>query len=65
MAQGIGYLIAFAGSSHATGSLYSLAALCAAICVLSARFGYAAGRREHVKVASNEIKTAQIQPRHR
>ncbi|MFM0482181.1 MFS transporter [Paraburkholderia strydomiana] len=54
MAQGIGYLIAscgpfIAGSLlHATGSLYSLAALCAGICVVSAWFGYAAGRREHV-----------------
>jgi MFS transporter, CP family, cyanate transporter len=30
---------------HATGSLFSLAALCTCICVLSAWFGYAAGRR--------------------
>ncbi len=56
MAQGIGYLIAsggpfIAGSLlHATGSLYSLAALCACICVLSAWFGYTAGRHTHVKV---------------
>jgi MFS transporter, CP family, cyanate transporter len=56
MAQGIGYLIASSGPFiagsllHATGSLYSLAALCAAICALAAWFGYAAGRREHVKV---------------
>lgn len=55
MAQGIGYLIAscgpfIAGSLlHATGSLYSLAALCAGVCVVSAWFGYAAGRHEHVK----------------
>jgi CP family cyanate transporter-like MFS transporter len=56
MAQGIGYLIAscgpfIAGSLlHATGSLYSLAALCAGVCVVAAWFGYAAGRPEHVKV---------------
>lgn len=54
MAQGIGYLLASAGPFiagallHATGSLYSLAALCAGICVLSAWFGYAAGRRAHI-----------------
>nr|AIA14981.1 Major Facilitator Superfamily [uncultured bacterium] len=54
MAQGIGYLIAscgpfIAGSLlHATGSLSSLAALCAGICIVSAWFGYAAGRPEHV-----------------
>ena len=56
MAQGIGYLIASSGPFvagsllHATGSLYSLAALCASICVLSAWFGYTAGRRTHVQV---------------
>jgi len=56
MAQGIGYLIAscgpfIAGSLlHATGSLYSLAAMCAGVCVVAAWFGYAAGRPEHVKV---------------
>lgn len=56
MAQGIGYLIASSGPFiagsllHATGSLYSLAALCAAICVVSAWFGYTAGRRAHVNV---------------
>ncbi len=63
MAQGIGYLIASSGPFiagsllHATGSLYSLAALCAAICALSAWCGYAAGRRDHVK-ASIEATTA-------
>jgi MFS transporter, CP family, cyanate transporter len=51
MAQGIGYLVASAGPFiagallHATGSLFSLAVLCSCICVLSAWFGYAAGRR--------------------
>ena len=56
MAQGIGYLLASAGPFvagtllHATGSLYSLAALCAALCALSAAFGYFAGRRGHVNV---------------
>jgi CP family cyanate transporter-like MFS transporter len=59
MAQGIGYLLASAGPFiagallHATGSLYSLAALCAGICVLSAGFGYAAGRRAHLKLAND------------
>ncbi|PTB20106.1 MFS transporter [Trinickia symbiotica] len=63
MAQGIGYLIAscgpfIAGSLlHATGSLYSLAALCVAICALSAWCGYAAGRRDHVNVQT-EATTA-------
>jgi len=56
MAQGIGYLLASAGPFvagtllHATGSLYSLAALCAALCAISAAFGYFAGRRGHVNV---------------
>jgi CP family cyanate transporter-like MFS transporter len=55
MAQGIGYLIASSGPFiagsllRATGSLSSLAALCAAISLVSAWFGYAAGRHEHVK----------------
>ncbi len=55
MAQGIGYLIASSGPFvagwllHATGSLYSLAGLCVGICALAAWFGYAAGRRQHVK----------------
>jgi CP family cyanate transporter-like MFS transporter len=50
----VGYLIAscgpfIAGSLlHATGSLNSLAMLCVAVCAVSAWFGYAAGRREHV-----------------
>jgi CP family cyanate transporter-like MFS transporter len=58
MAQGIGYLLASAGPFvagallHATGSLYSLAALCAGICMLSAWFGYAAGRRAHLNLAN-------------
>ncbi|MFM0339256.1 MFS transporter [Paraburkholderia fungorum] len=58
MAQGVGYLIASSGPFiagsllHATGSLHSLAILCVAICAMSAWFGYAAGRREHVNVAS-------------
>jgi MFS transporter, CP family, cyanate transporter len=56
MAQGIGYLVASAGPFiagallHATGSLFSLAALCTCICVLSAWFGYAAGRRTVITV---------------
>lgn len=56
MAQGVGYLLASSGPFvagsllHATGSLYSLAALCVAVCVVSAGFGYAAGRRRHVQV---------------
>jgi CP family cyanate transporter-like MFS transporter len=55
MSQGIGYLIASTGPFvagsllHATGSLQSVAALCAAIAALSAWFGFAAGRSEHVK----------------
>ncbi|MEZ2354926.1 MFS transporter [Caballeronia sp. RCC_10] len=50
MSQGIGYLVASSGPFvagsllHATESLKSLAALCAAIAVLSAWFGFAAGR---------------------
>lgn len=56
MAQGIGYLLASTGPFvagsllHATGTLYSLAALCVALCTLSAAFGYFAGRRGHVNV---------------
>ena len=56
MAQGIGYTIASAGPFiagsllRATGSLYSLAALCAAICMLSAWFGYAAGQHRQVRL---------------
>jgi MFS transporter, CP family, cyanate transporter len=58
MAQGIGYLIASSGPFiagsllHATGSLYSLASLCAAVCAVSAGFGYAAGRRVHVRTGA-------------
>ncbi|WP_082902779.1 CynX/NimT family MFS transporter [Paraburkholderia ginsengiterrae] len=54
MAQGVGYLIASCGPFvagsllHATGSLYSIAALCVAVCLVSAWFGYAAGRPMHV-----------------
>ena len=54
MAQGVGYLLASSGPFvagyllHSTGSLVSLAVLCGAICVLSAWFGYAAGRPVHV-----------------
>jgi CP family cyanate transporter-like MFS transporter len=59
MAQGIGYLIASSGPFiagsllHATGSLYSLASLCAAVCAVSAGFGYAAGRRVHVRTGAS------------
>jgi MFS transporter, CP family, cyanate transporter len=60
MAQGIGYLVASAGPFvaggllHATGSLNSLAALCTCICVLSACFGYAAGRRTHLTLPDDQ-----------
>ena len=56
MVQGVGYLIASSGPFiagsllHATGSLYGLAVLCVAVCAISAWFGYAAGRPEHVNV---------------
>lgn len=56
MAQGVGYLIASCGPFvagsllHATGSLYSIAALCVIVCAVSAWFGYAAGRPAHVNV---------------
>ncbi|CAN7301470.1 MFS transporter [Trinickia sp. LjRoot230] len=62
MAQGVGYLLAscgpfIAGSLlHATGSLYSLAALCVGICVVSAWFGYAAGRPEHVNAHVQQVR---------
>lgn len=55
MAQSIGYLLASSGPFiggfllHANHSLYGLAGLCAGICVVSAAFGYAAGRRAHVQ----------------
>ncbi|WP_336602584.1 MFS transporter [Paraburkholderia bengalensis] len=56
MVQGVGYLLASTGPFiagtllRATGSLVSLAVLCVALCAISAGFGYAAGRREHVNV---------------
>ena len=55
MVQSIGYLLASSGPFiggfllHANPSLYGLAGLCAALCVVSAAFGYAAGRRAHVQ----------------
>ncbi|RDU96653.1 MFS transporter [Trinickia dinghuensis] len=54
MAQSIGYLLASSGPFiagsllHATGSFYSLAALCVGICAIASWFGYAAGRRGYV-----------------
>jgi CP family cyanate transporter-like MFS transporter len=63
MAQGVGYLVASSGPFlagsllHATGSLFSLAALCGAVCAVSAWFGFAAGRRQHVNVQT-EASTA-------
>jgi CP family cyanate transporter-like MFS transporter len=61
MAQGIGYLLASSGPFiagsllHATGSLYSLAALCVGVCLVSGWFGYAAGRRRHVEAHVEEV----------
>lgn len=61
MAQGIGYLLASSGPFvagsllHATGSLYSLAALCVGVCVVSGWFGYAAGRRLHVQAQVEDM----------
>jgi CP family cyanate transporter-like MFS transporter len=60
MAQGIGYLLASSGPFiagsllHATGSLTSLAVLCVGVCVVSGWFGYAAGRRRHVRADVEE-----------
>lgn len=56
MAQSVGYLLASGGPFvagsllHTAGSFYSLAVLCVGICVISAWFGYAAGRRTQVQV---------------
>jgi CP family cyanate transporter-like MFS transporter len=63
MSQSIGYLLASSGPFvagsllHATGSFYSLAALCVGICAIASWFGYAAGRRGHVRYQVEEAST--------